>query len=48
LQAVKSQSEVQVDDHYLIALAKQGQADAPIVWPRQYATVPYTYKKPGG
>ena len=28
LQAVKSQSEVQVDDHYLIALAKQGQADA--------------------
>jgi branched-chain amino acid transport system substrate-binding protein len=26
---------------------KQGQADAPIVWPRQYATVPYTYKKPG-
>jgi len=26
---------------------KQGQSDAPIVWPRQYATVPYTYKKPG-
>jgi len=26
---------------------KQGQADAPIVWPRQFATVPYTYKKPG-
>ncbi len=27
---------------------KQGQADAPIVWPRQFATVPYVYKKPGG
>ena len=26
---------------------KQGQSDAPIVWPRQFATVPYTYKKPG-
>ncbi len=26
---------------------KQSQADAPIVWPRKYATVPYTYKKPG-
>jgi branched-chain amino acid transport system substrate-binding protein len=26
---------------------KQGQADAPIVWPKQFATVPYTYKKPG-
>jgi branched-chain amino acid transport system substrate-binding protein len=25
---------------------KQGQADAPIVWPRQFATVPYTYMKP--
>ena len=29
------------------AEVKQGQADAPIVWPRQYATVPYVYKKPG-
>jgi len=29
------------------AAVKQSQADAPIVWPRQYATVPYTYKKPG-
>lgn len=29
------------------AEVKQSQADAPIVWPRQYATVPYTYKKPG-
>jgi RNA polymerase sporulation-specific sigma factor len=28
LSAHKSQSEVQVDDHYLIALAKQGRADA--------------------
>jgi RNA polymerase sporulation-specific sigma factor len=28
LSAAKSQSEVQVDDHYLIALAKQGRADA--------------------
>jgi branched-chain amino acid transport system substrate-binding protein len=26
----------------------QGQADAPIVWPRKFATVPYLYKKPGG
>jgi branched-chain amino acid transport system substrate-binding protein len=26
---------------------KQGQADAPIVWPKQFATVPYLYKKPG-
>jgi branched-chain amino acid transport system substrate-binding protein len=26
---------------------KQGQADAPIVWPRKFATVDYTYKKPG-
>ena len=26
---------------------KQGQADAPIVWPKQFATVPYVYKKPG-
>ena len=26
---------------------KESQADAPIVWPRKYATVPYTYKKPG-
>ncbi len=26
---------------------KQSQSDAPIVWPRKYATVPYTYKKPG-
>jgi branched-chain amino acid transport system substrate-binding protein len=26
---------------------KQSQADAPIVWPRKYATVPYTYQKPG-
>ncbi|HEY1935979.1 MAG TPA: ABC transporter substrate-binding protein [Acetobacteraceae bacterium] len=25
----------------------QGQAEAPIVWPRKFATVPYTYKKPG-
>jgi len=25
---------------------KQSQADAPIVWPRQFATVPYTYMKP--
>ena len=25
---------------------KQGQADAPIVWPKQFATVPYMYKKP--
>jgi branched-chain amino acid transport system substrate-binding protein len=25
---------------------KQGQADAPIIWPRQFATVPYTYLKP--
>jgi branched-chain amino acid transport system substrate-binding protein len=26
---------------------KQAQSDAPIVWPREYATVPYVYKKPG-
>ncbi len=26
----------------------QGQADAPIVWPKKFATVPYVYKKPGG
>ena len=26
---------------------KQGQAEAPIVWPKKYATVPYLYKKPG-
>jgi branched-chain amino acid transport system substrate-binding protein len=26
---------------------KQGQADAPIVWPKQFATVPYVYKRPG-
>jgi branched-chain amino acid transport system substrate-binding protein len=26
---------------------KQGQADAPIVWPKEFATVPYLYKKPG-
>ena len=26
---------------------KQGQAEAPIVWPKKYATVPYVYKKPG-
>jgi branched-chain amino acid transport system substrate-binding protein len=26
----------------------QGQAEAPIVWPRKFATVPYLYKKPGG
>jgi hypothetical protein len=26
---------------------KQGQADAPIVWPKEFATVPYVYKKPG-
>ena len=26
---------------------KQSQADAPIVWPKKYATVPYIYKKPG-
>ncbi len=25
----------------------QSQADAPIVWPKPYATVPYLYKKPG-
>lgn len=25
---------------------KQPQAEAPIVWPRKFATVPYTYKKP--
>jgi branched-chain amino acid transport system substrate-binding protein len=25
----------------------QSQADAPIVWPKQFATVPYVYKKPG-
>jgi branched-chain amino acid transport system substrate-binding protein len=25
----------------------QSQADAPIVWPRNFATVPYLYKKPG-
>ncbi|MDE2516378.1 MAG: ABC transporter substrate-binding protein [Rhodospirillales bacterium] len=24
----------------------QSQSDAPIVWPRKFATVPYTYKKP--
>ena len=29
------------------AETNQGQADAPIVWPRKFATVPYTYKKPG-
>lgn len=28
--------------------AKQSQSDAPIVWPKEYATVPYVYKKPGG
>jgi branched-chain amino acid transport system substrate-binding protein len=26
---------------------KQSQSEAPIVWPREYATVPYVYKKPG-
>jgi branched-chain amino acid transport system substrate-binding protein len=26
---------------------KQGQHDAPVVWPKRYATVPYLYKKPG-
>lgn len=26
---------------------KQPQSDAPIVWPREFATVPYVYKKPG-
>jgi len=26
---------------------KQAQSDAPIVWPREFATVPYVYKKPG-
>ena len=26
---------------------KQGQADAPIVWPKKFADVPYLYKKPG-
>jgi branched-chain amino acid transport system substrate-binding protein len=26
---------------------KQGQSEAPIVWPKQFATVPYLYKKPG-
>ena len=29
------------------AEVKQGQSDAPIVWPKQFATVPYVYKKPG-
>jgi branched-chain amino acid transport system substrate-binding protein len=29
------------------AEVKQSQADAPIVWPRKYSTVPYLYKKPG-
>ncbi|HUN40331.1 MAG TPA: ABC transporter substrate-binding protein [Acetobacteraceae bacterium] len=29
------------------AAVNQGQADAPIVWPRKFATVPYLYKKPG-
>jgi len=29
------------------AETNQGQADAPIVWPRKFATVPYLYKKPG-
>ncbi|MDR3537124.1 MAG: ABC transporter substrate-binding protein [Acetobacteraceae bacterium] len=29
------------------AEAKQSQANAPIVWPKEYATVPYVYKKPG-
>ena len=28
------------------AEVKQSQADAPIVWPKQFATVPYLYKKP--
>jgi len=26
---------------------KQAQSDAPVIWPRQYATVDWTYKKPG-
>jgi branched-chain amino acid transport system substrate-binding protein len=26
---------------------RQSQADAPIVWPKKFATVPYLYKKPG-
>ncbi len=25
---------------------KQAQSDAPVIWPRQYATVDWTYKKP--
>jgi branched-chain amino acid transport system substrate-binding protein len=29
------------------AAVNQGQAEAPIVWPRNFATVPYTYQKPG-
>jgi branched-chain amino acid transport system substrate-binding protein len=29
------------------AAVNQGQAEAPIVWPRKFATVPYTYQKPG-
>jgi branched-chain amino acid transport system substrate-binding protein len=29
------------------AETNQSQADAPIVWPKQFATVPYLYKKPG-
>lgn len=28
------------------AEVKQSQSDAPVIWPRQYATVPYTYMKP--
>ena len=27
--------------------AKQGQADAPILWPKQFVTEPYLYKKSG-
>ena len=27
--------------------AKQSQSDAPVIWPKKYATVDYIYKKPG-
>ena len=26
---------------------KQSQSDAPVIWPKKYATVDYVYKKPG-
>jgi branched-chain amino acid transport system substrate-binding protein len=29
------------------ASAKQSQSDAPVIWPKKYATVDYLYKKPG-